>query len=338
MIEDIIKKLVKGSNLTALETEKVFKQIMSGKLDSDSIAVFLMALSVKGETATEITAAAKIMRKYASSIKVAKGSEPILDTCGTGGSGIDTFNISTASAFVVAGCGVKVAKHGNRSVSSACGSADVLEELGVNISLSPKQVEKCIKAIGIGFMFAPLFHPAMKHAMPARRALGVRTIFNILGPLSNPANATCQVLGVYDKALTTLMAKVLSNLGVKRAFVVHGLEGLDEISILGETQVSELRNKKVRTYKISPSKLGFNRASLKDIKGKNKKENAKIILSVLKGAKGSKRDAVVLNAGFALVAAGRAKNIKDAIKLAEHSIDSGAAIAKLKQLKVFTKK
>jgi len=338
MIEDIIKKLVKGSNLTALETEKVFKQIMSGKLDSDSIAVFLMALSVKGETATEITAAAKIMRKYASSIKVAKGSEPILDTCGTGGSGIDTFNISTASAFVVAGCGVKVAKHGNRSVSSACGSADVLEELGVNISLSPKQVEKCIKAIGIGFMFAPLFHPAMKHAMPARRALGVRTIFNILGPLSNPANATCQVLGVYDKALTTLMAKVLSNLGVKRAFVVHGLEGLDEISILGETQVSELRNKKIRTYKISSSKLGFNRASLKDIKGKNKKENAKIILSVLKGAKGSKRDAVVLNAGFALVAAGRAKNIKDAIKLAEHSIDSGAAIAKLKQLKVFTKK
>jgi len=335
MIKDIIKKLVRGSNLTALETEKVFKQIMSGKLDSDSIAVFLMALSVKGETAIEITAAAKIMRKYASSIKVAKKNEPVLDTCGTGGSGIDTFNISTASAFVVAGCGVKVAKHGNRSVSSNCGSADVLEELGVNILLSPKQVEKCIKKIGIGFMFAPLFHPAMKHAMPARKTLGVRTIFNILGPLSNPANATCQILGVYDKNLTTLMAKALSNLKVKRAFVVHGQNGLDEISISGPTKVSELRNKKIKTYKIDPLKLGFKRASLKDIKGKTKKQNAKIILSVLKGAKGPKRDAVLLNAAFALVAAGKARNIKSAIKLAEYSIDSSAAMEKLNQLKVF---
>ena len=338
MIKDIIKRLVRGSNLSALETEKVFKQIMSGKLDSDSIAAFLMALAVKGETVIEITAAAKIMRKYASTIKVAKGREVILDTCGTGGSGIDTFNISTASAFVVAGCGVKVAKHGNRSVSSNCGSADVLEELGVNILLSPKEVEKCIKKIGIGFMFAPLFHPAMKHAMPARKTLGVRTIFNILGPLSNPANANCQVLGVYDKSLTTLMAKALSNLKVKRAFVVHGQNGLDEISISGPTKASELRNKKIKTYEINPLKLGFKRASLKDIKGKTKKENARIILSVLKGAKGPKRDAVLLNAGFGLLASGKAKNIEDAISLAKESIDSKRALEKLKQLKAFTKK
>ncbi|NQT95932.1 MAG: anthranilate phosphoribosyltransferase [Candidatus Omnitrophica bacterium] len=337
MIKEAIGKVVKNKDLTAHEMESAFSEIMSGKAESSQISAFITGLRMKGETIQEITSAAKVMRKFAATINVRKSTEPVLDTCGTGGSGKDTFNISTAVAFVVAGTGVKVAKHGNRSASSRCGSADVLEALGVHINLSPSNVERCIKRIGIGFMFAPIFHAAMKYAVPVRRAIGIRTIFNILGPLSNPANATCQVIGVYDKSLTALMAKVLGNLGIKRAFVVHGLEGLDEVSISGPTQISELRNKRVRTYKITPNKFNIKRAGLKSIRGSNAKENKKIILSLLGGKKGPRRDVLILNSAYALVAAERAKNIKQGIRLAEESIDSGAALKKLKQLKGFRK-
>ncbi|MFH1868277.1 MAG: anthranilate phosphoribosyltransferase [Candidatus Omnitrophota bacterium] len=336
MIKEAIKKVAGGEDLTFSEMEKAFTEIMAGAAEPAQISAFITALSMKTETAQEITSAAKVMRRFAYSIKVREAREPVLDTCGTGGSGADTFNISTASALAAAGCGVKVAKHGNRSASSRCGSADVLEKLGVNIALKPKDVEKCVKKIGIGFMFAPLFHSAMKHAAGVRRSIGIRTIFNILGPLSNPANATCQVLGVFDRKLTGVMARVLGDLGIRRAFVVHGLEKLDEISIAGPTQVSELKNKRVSTYLITPEKFGIKRARLKDIKGADADTNAKIILSVLKGAKGACRNAVLLNCAYGLVAASKAKDIKAGIRLAEISIDSGAALDKLEKLIKYT--
>ncbi|NQT90256.1 MAG: anthranilate phosphoribosyltransferase [Candidatus Omnitrophica bacterium] len=349
MIREAIIKVAEGRDLTAKEMEQAFSEIMNGTAEPVQISAFITALRMKGETVDEITAAAKVMRRFASTIDVRGGvdidrddinveKETILDTCGTGGSGTNTFNISTTVAFVVAGCGVKVAKHGNRSASSQCGSADVLERLGVGLNLSPKRVAQCTRKIGIGFMFAPLFHSAMKYAVPVRKAIGIRTIFNILGPLANPANATCQVLGVYDKALTEVMAKVLGNLGTKRAFVVHGLDTLDEVSITGPTQVSELKNKLVRTYKVTPGKFGLKRAAIRSIKGGSAKKNAAIVSSVLKGAKGPCRDVVLLNAAYALVAAGRAKNVKAAIRFAQKSIDSGAAQKKLEQLKAFTAK
>ncbi len=344
MIKEAIGKIAEKKDLTQAEMAQAFEEIMNGAAEPAQISAFITGLRLKGETVDEITAAARVMRKFASTIDV-RGSididrdeinvedETIVDTCGTGGSGTSTFNISTTVAFVVAGCGIKVAKHGNRSASSQCGSADVLEELGINLNLNPKQVERCTKAIGIGFMYAPLFHSAMKYAVPVRKAIGIRTIFNIIGPLSNPANATCQVLGVYDKKLTKVIAKVLGNLGVKHAFVVHGLDTLDEISITGPTQVSELKNKRVKTYIITPEKHGFKRASLKSIKGGNAKDNAKAVLSVLNGEKGPRRDVVLLNACYAIYAASGAKTVKQAIKRAEKSIDSGSALKKLNQLK-----
>jgi len=348
MIKDAIIKVAEGKDLSGHEMEEAFTEIMNGMAEPVQISAFITALRMKGETVEEITHAAKVMRKFAQTIDVRGGididrddidieEETIIDTCGTGGSGTNTFNISTTVAFVVAGCGVKVAKHGNRAASSLCGSADVLERLGVNLNLSPKEVEACIKRLGIGFIYAPLFHSAMKYAVPVRKAIGIRTIFNILGPLANPANATCQVLGVYDKNLTDIMARVLGNLGLKRAFVVYGLDTLDEISITGPTQISELKNKKVRTYIVSPGKFGFKRASMRDIKGGNAQENADIILSVLGGKKGPQRDVVLLNAAYALIAAEKASNVKPAVRLAQASIDSGAAMAKLAALKAFSK-
>ncbi|MBN1405539.1 MAG: anthranilate phosphoribosyltransferase [Candidatus Omnitrophica bacterium] len=334
MIKEAITKITAHKDLTRSEMSLAFEEIMKGEAEPAQIAAFIIALRIKGETTDEITAAAGIMRKFAEKINIGEG--PVVDTCGTGGSGINTFNISTAAAFVAAGCGVKVAKHGNRSASSACGSADVLEALGVNLNLTPAQVEKCINEIGIGFLYAPLFHLAMKYAAGVRKAIGIRTIFNILGPLANPANATCQVLGVYEKKLTKIMAEVLNNLGVKRAFVVHGLEGLDEISITGPTQVSEVINKKVKTYIIKPEKFGLKRARLKDIEGAGVKENAAMVLSVLNGETGPKRDVVVLNAAYAVYAAEKAGSVKEAVKKAENSIGSGAALAKLNQLIKFS--
>lgn len=349
MIKEAIMKVAEGKNLTCSEMEEAFSEIMNGLAEPVQISAFITALRMKGETVQEITAAAKVMRKFATKIDV-RGSvdidrdeidveeETVLDTCGTGGSGTNTFNISTTAAFVVAGCGVKVAKHGNRSASSRCGSADVLERLGVNLNLLPKEVEECTKKIGIGFMFAPLFHSAMKYAAGVRKEIGIRTIFNILGPLSNPANATCQVLGVYDRDLTDVMARVLGNLGVKRAFVVYGLDTLDEVSITGPTQVSELKNKRVRTYKVTPEKFGLKRARLEDIKGGDADDNARIVISVLEGEKGPRRDVVLFNAAYALVAAEKAKDVKVGIRLSQGSIDSGAAMEKFKQLKAFTNK
>ncbi|MFH0732671.1 MAG: anthranilate phosphoribosyltransferase [Candidatus Omnitrophota bacterium] len=333
MIKEAIAKLVLCRDLTQKETSGAFEEIMQGKACPEQISAFITALRIKGESVDEITAAAKVMRQFATKINVAGC---VVDTCGTGGSGANTFNISTTSAFVVAGCEIKVAKHGNRHISSSCGSADVLEQLGVNLNLNPEQTQKCIEEIGIGFLFAPLYHSAMKYAAGVRKAIGIRTIFNILGPLSNPANATCQVLGVYDRSLTKIMACVLKNLGLKRAFVVYGLEGVDEISISAETQVSELKNKKIKTYMISPQDHGFKRADLEKIKGGSVVYNAKSVLGVLKGEKGPKRDVVLLNAAYAIYAAGGAKSIKEAIKSAQRSIDTGAALQKLNSLVKFS--
>jgi len=260
----------------------------------------------------------------------------VVDTCGTGGDRSKTFNISTTAAFVVAGCGIAVAKHGNRSVSSGCGSADVLQALGINIELRPAEVEECLKELGIGFLFAPLFHEAMKYALGPRREIGIRTIFNILGPLTNPANARAQVLGVYDPALTSIMAKVLGRLGSTHAFVVHGSDGLDEITITGETKVSEWYKGRVRNYTIKPQDFGIKKGRLKDLLGGGPEENAKILVGILEGKKGPKRDIVLLNAAAAIIASGKAKGFKEGIKLAEESIDSGAARRKLEVLREFS--
>ncbi|MFA5369191.1 MAG: anthranilate phosphoribosyltransferase [Candidatus Omnitrophota bacterium] len=346
MMKEVIIRLTEGGDLSAAQMEKAFSLIMSGSAEPAQMAAFLTALRVKGETVNEITAAAKVMRKFAVAIKTCScidmdrdeiniETETVLDTCGTGGTGTNTFNISTTSAFVVAGCGVKVAKHGNRSASSACGSADVLDELGIRLDLKPEQVKGCIHKIGIGFMYAPVFHQAMKYALPVRKAIGIRTIFNLLGPLCNPANATCQLLGVYDRGLTSVIAKVLNRLGSSKAFVVHGLDTLDEISITGPTQVSELNSGRIRTYMIKPEQFGMKRARPKSIEGGDAAQNAKVMLSILSGARGPGRDVVLLNSAYALVAARSEKDIKKAIKSAAASIDSGRAMEKLRQLKDF---
>lgn len=334
MIKQAITKIADGIDLKVSEMENSFSEIMSGEADPSQIAAFITALRMKGETVDEITAAANVMRKFASNVTVAcKKREPLLDTCGTGGSGLNTFNISTTAAFVAAGCGVKVAKHGNRSVTSQCGSADVLEELGIKIDISPLEAAECIKEIGIVFMFAPVFHSAMRYAVPVRKAIGIRTIFNILGPLSNPAGATCQVLGVYDSSLTRPIASVLNNLGIRRAFVAHGLDGMDEITTTAQTLISEVKDNKVITYKISPEKFGIKRARLKDITGGTVMDNAKLLVDILNGKKGYCRDIVILNSAYALLASDKAASVKQGIALAEESIDSGNALKKLEALK-----
>lgn len=347
MIKNAIKKVVEGTSLTQEEATDVFNEIMSGKVTEAQIGSFLTALRLKGETVDEITGAATIMRKMANSIDVTASididreeinidEETILDTCGTGGSGTNTFNISTACAFVVAGCGVKVAKHGNKSVSSQCGSADVIEELGINLDLPPKKVEDCVKKIGIGFLYAPLFHSAMKNAIGPRREIGIRTIFNIVGPLTNPAGANAQVLGVYEDKLTNVMAKVLRNLGTKYAFVVHGLDTLDEVTITGQTKITELKNKKIKTYYVKPQDFDLPVAELEDIRGGDVSENAQTILNILKGEKGPKRDIVLLNSALALVAAVKARDFNEGMKLARESIDSEKAYKKLEALREYT--
>ena len=345
MIKEAISKIVMKEDLTRQEAIDVMTEIMTGQATEAQIASFITALRMKGETVDEITGCAQVMREHATRIKVKKNPvdidrdeinidwETIVDTCGTGGDKTKTFNVSTATAFVVAGCGVVVAKHGNRAVSSKCGSADVLEELGINLELSSEKVGECLNKIGIGFLYAPLLHSAMKYAIGPRRQIGIRTIFNILGPLTNPADANAQVLGVYSADLTEKLAYVLKNLGSKSAFVVHGMDSVDEISITGETQISELKNGGIRTYKIKPEDFGIKRASSGDITGGNAGENAKIIYEILKGTKGPKRDIVIINAAAALTAAGKSKNIAEGIKLAEKSIDSGRALKKMEELK-----
>lgn len=348
MIREAIAKVVEGHDLVQEEMEQVMDEIMSGEATPAQIGAFITALRLKGETVEEITGAAIIMRRKALRVRV-PGYEadsehtddqskraPLVDTCGTGGDRTGTFNISTATAFVVAGAGLKVAKHGNRSVSSKCGSADVLRELGVNIEMPPENVGRCISEIGIGFLYAPLFHNAMKYAIGPRREIGIRTIFNILGPLTNPAGASVQILGVYDGSLTEIMARVLNNLGVKAAYVAHGLDALDEISITGQTRITELRNSQIRTFNVKPEDFGFKTAALNEIRGGDVRENADIILNVMKGEKSARRDVVLLNSAFCLHAGGMVQDIQGGIKMAEESIDQGKAIKKLELLREYT--
>jgi anthranilate phosphoribosyltransferase len=274
------------------------------------------------------------VRARAASVAALTGTdrEMLIDTCGTGGDAAGTFNVSTATAFVVAGAGLRVAKHGNRSVSSLCGSADVVEALGINLELAPEHVTRCIEEVGIGFLYAPLLHTAMKHVMPARREMGIRTVFNMLGPLTNPAAANAQVIGVYSAALTEPLARVLAELGTSRAFVVHGADGLDEISNTGESRLSEVREGTVRTFTVRPEDFGLTRASIGDLKGGDREQNASIIRSLLAGETGPKRDIVLMNASAALVAGGRARELKEGVGLAVRSIDEGAARSKLDAL------
>ncbi|MBW2990058.1 anthranilate phosphoribosyltransferase [Candidatus Woesearchaeota archaeon] len=332
MIKEAISKLVEKKDLTLKEAEEVMDEIMSGNATDAQIAGFLIALRLKGETIDEITACAKVMRKKASRIRP-KNQSRLIDVVGTGGDRSGTFNISTVAAFVVAGAGIPVAKHGNKGVSSRCGSADVLKALGINIDLEPKKVEQCISEVGIGYMFAPKFHSAMKYAIGPRKELGVRTIFNILGPLTNPAEAPYELMGVFDPSLVKPLAEVLGKLGCRHALVIHG-NGLDEITLDAPTKVAEYRDGHVSCYEIRPSEFGIRLAELKDIKGGSPEDNAKITLSILSGKeKGPKRDIVLLNAGAAIYTAGKASSIKEGIVLAKESIDSGKALEKLDELK-----
>ena len=329
MIREILGILAEGQDLDSELMEIAMEEIMSGEATPSQISAFLMGLRVKGETVEEITAAAKVMRAKA---KKVRAPQDVIDTCGTGGDHSMTFNISTASAFVVAGAGVRVAKHGNRAASSHCGSADVLAELGVNLEADIKLVERCIEEIGIGFLFAPLLHQAMRYAIGPRREMGIRTIFNLLGPLSNPAGAKRQLLGVFDKRWVRPLAEVLKNLGSERAMVVHGEDGLDEITLTGATYVAELKDGEVREYKIEPEEFGFRRCLLSEIRGGTSGYNAEIIREVLSGGEGVKTDVVLLNAGSAIYVAGKAGSIKEGIELARQTIKSGKAMEKLEAL------
>lgn len=334
MIKEAISKLVEKTDLTEEESEHVMEEIMSGSATQAQIASYLTALRMKGETVEEITGSARVMRNKVTRINV---NDPhVVDTCGTGGDRSGTFNISTTTAFVVAGAGVTVAKHGNRSVSSQCGSADVLKALGVNIDVPPERVEKCVNEIGIGFLFAPLYHPAMRHAIGPRQEIGIRTMFNILGPLTNPAGASSQVLGVYAAHLTETLAHVLMNLGSSHCFVVHGSDGLDEITITGETMVSEGYNGTVKSYKIRPGDFNIKIGTLEDIKGGSAEDNASIVLKILQGEKGPRRDVVLLNAAAGIMASGKVPDASAAIKAAEEAIDSGSAMGKLEALRKTT--
>ena len=348
MIRESISKVVRGEDLTETEMEKATDEIMTGAATPAQIGAFITALRFKGETVDEITGAARTMRARATKICVYNHmvnldrdeinieNETILDIVGTGGDGTRTFNVSTTTAFVAAGAGIKVAKHGNRAVSSLCGSADVLESLGVKLDLTTSDVETCINEIGIGFLYAPLFHGAMKYAAGPRQEIGIRSIFNLLGPVTNPAGASVQVLGVYEQSLTEKIAAVLKRLGTREAFVVCGEGTFDEISICGPTRVSHLKDNHVSTFEMTPEEYGFKRASLEDIVGGDAKENAKIIRHILDGERGSKRDMVLLNASAAFVAAGQCENFKEGIQMAAESIDSGKANDKLHKLIEFT--
>ncbi len=330
-IQDAIAKLIEGRDLTRDRTIGSMNQIMSGEATDAQIGAFLVALRVKGETADEIAGAAEVMREKAT--RVVTRHATVVDTCGTGGDGAGTFNISTAAAFVAAGAGLCVAKHGNRAASSLCGSADVLKELGVNIEASPETTGRCLDEVGIGFLFAPALHGAMKYAIGPRREVGVRTIFNALGPLTNPAGATRHLIGVYSRSLTGRLAEVLRTLKSERAFVVHGLDGLDEITTTGPTRVSELNDGAVTTYEIRPEDLGIKRSTPGDLAGGNAETNASILRRVLNGEPGPRRDIVVLNAAAAIVAGGAADDLQAGIELAGETVDSGRAMDKLEELK-----
>ncbi|HDL89905.1 MAG TPA: anthranilate phosphoribosyltransferase [Thermodesulforhabdus norvegica] len=336
MIRDVLSRLTAGENLSEDEMTAVMEELFAGNLTPAQAGAFLAALATKGETFEELAAAARTMRRLARKIQVT--APVVVDTCGTGGDGAETFNISTTSAFVVAGAGVTVAKHGNRSVSSRCGSADVLEALGIRIDVHPEVVEEAVHEIGIGFLFAPMYHTAMKHVAGPRKELGIRTIFNMLGPLTNPAGANCQVLGVFAPELTEMFAEALRLLGVKRAFVVHGHDGLDEISVCAPTRISEVNSTGVKTYDFYPEQYFGETASEDEMKGGDPEVNAAILKAVLGGKEqGPKRNVVLINSAAALVAAGKVENIKEGIELARKSIDGGAALQKLEALIDFTR-
>lgn len=330
MIKEAISKVVERIDLREVEAEEAMREIMEGAATSAQIASYITALRMKRETVAEITGSARVMREKAFHVQV---DDPlVVDTCGTGGDKLNTFNISTTVSFVIAGAGVTVAKHGNRSVSSVCGSADVLKGVGINIDLPPERVEACINEIGIGFLFAPLFHGAMRHAIGPRREAGIRTIFNILGPLTNPARASIQVLGVFAPELTDLLAQVLVNLGSRHCFIVHGMDGLDEMTITGKSRISEGKEGRVAAYTLEPKDFQVKNGQLKDLIGGNVETNAAILLSILRGEKGPKREVVLMNAAPGLVAVGKAKTLQEGFALAAESIDSGKAMSKLDRL------
>ncbi len=328
--QQILQKLIERVDLATNEMETVFDAIMTGAFTPAQIAAFITALRMKGESVDELTGAAASMRRHA--ILIDTGGLPAVDTCGTGGDESHTFNVSTAAALVVAGAGVPVAKHGNRAVTSKCGSADVLAELGVNIEAAPETVEECIRTAGIGFLFASNLHPAMKHAMPVRRELGIRTIFNMLGPLTNPAGARGQVLGVFSPDLTEPFAAVLRELGSTRAFIVHGLDGMDEITVVASTRISELRDGRISTREFDPLPFIGEHHSIEDVAGGDPPKNAEIIRRVLAGEKGACRDIVLLNAAAGIAAGGKADDISSGFELARAAIDKGKAAKTLESL------
>ncbi len=337
MITDALHCIAnRGQSLSRQQARTVMGDILAGKCTDAQIAALLVALHMKGETVDEIVGFAQAIRAAATPLFPRDGECALVDTCGTGGDASGTFNISTATALIVAGAGVHVAKHGNRSVSSKCGSADVIEALGVKLTLPPDRVAECLDQVGIAFLYAPAMHSAMKYVQPARRELRLRTVFNLLGPLCNPANASAQVVGVYSDDLVLKLAEVLRQLGLNRALVVHGSDGLDEITISGATRVAELRESEIHNYVINPEDVGLERAPLSAIAGGDVQTNAEIIRAILAGERSARRDVVLLNAAAALVAAGRAETIKDAVPLAAYSIDSGNARGKLEQLASFT--
>jgi anthranilate phosphoribosyltransferase len=338
-MQSLIKKVEAGSDLSRQEAELAMEEILSGRSEEETIVALLTVLRAKGETVGELVGFARAMRRHATPV-FAGGSRPdelLVDTCGTGGDSSGTFNISTAAAFVAAGAGVRVAKHGNRSISSKCGSADVLEALGVSLDVPPERAGAAIREIGIGFLFAPALHTAMRHAMPARRRLG-RTAFNLLGPLTNPAGARAQVAGVFSDKIVEQVALVLSELGVERAFVVHGAGGLDEISLSGETTVGDVYHNAVRVYKVTPEAFGMKRAPLDAISGGDAAHNAGLIRAILSGEAGPRRDIVVANAAAAIAASGLVEDFLKGARLAATSIDSGEAQKKLDALIAFTHK
>jgi anthranilate phosphoribosyltransferase len=334
MIKDAIAKLADGCDLSEKEAEEVMLEIMDGGATPAQMAAYLMGLRIKGETVEEIAGSTRAMRSRAQ--RILTGDALVVDTCGTGGDGANTFNISTTTAFVVAAGGLTVAKHGNRAVSSHCGSADVLAALGVRIDLPPEKVQDCISQVGIGFLFAPLYHGAMKRCAGVRQDLGVRTLLNLLGPLTNPAGATLQVLGVYDERLTELLAKALVHLGTQHCFVVHGMDGLDEITLSDRTRVSEGKAGVVSSYWIEPADFGLPRARARDLVGGKPEDNARITREILQGQKGPRRDIVCVNAAPALTAGRKARTLQDGFELAGRLIETGAAMEKLERLIEFT--
>ncbi len=335
MFTEKLRKITRKEDLDSSETARMVDEIFSGSVTDAQIGAFMAALATKGETFEELAGAASAMRRKA--VRIETSARAVVDTCGTGGDGAHTFNISTTAAFVAAGAGATVAKHGNRSISSQCGSADLLEALGLNLDLEPELVEEAVTEIGIGFLFAPKYHGAMRFAAAARKEVAIRSIFNMLGPLTNPAAANCQILGVYAPHLTEMFAMALQKLGAKRAFVVHGHEGLDEISVCAPTRISELNDGRIQTYDISPEHFFGEKALPEDIAGGDPGENARITRKILEGEKGPGRNIVLINSAAALVAAGMAENLRDGIRLAESSIDSGAAGKKLDELIEFTR-